>query len=92
MTCKHKAHPEEYGHWDVEDIRVLLWERTELRVQLGAALSEIERLREDAERYRWLRSEAVSTEPEFYDFWNEFNTKLCREERLDDLIDSTRKA
>lgn len=42
----------------------------------------------DAARYRWLRSEAVCTEPRYYIFWNEFEAKLCREEKMDALIDA----
>lgn len=41
----------------------------------------------DAARYRWLRSEEVATDPRYYPFWNEFNTKLCREEKMDAAID-----
>jgi hypothetical protein len=42
MTDRTTPHPEEHGHWDVEDIRALLHER--------------DRLRADAARYRWLRA------------------------------------
>lgn len=39
------------------------------------------------ERYQWLRSEEVSTDPRYYPFWEEFMTKLTRENRMDELID-----
>ena len=42
----------------------------------------------DAKRYRWLRSEEAATDPRFYPFWQEFNAKLCREERMDAAIDA----
>jgi hypothetical protein len=45
----------------------------------------------DAERYRWLRSEDAATNPKFYPFWTEFNTKLCREEKMDSAIDAAMK-
>lgn len=45
----------------------------------------------DAARYRWLRSEEVSTDPRYFDFWNEFNLKLCREGAMDALIDAAMK-
>jgi hypothetical protein len=41
-----------------------------------------------ADRYLWLRSEKVSTDPFFHPFWKEFDVKLCREERMDALIDT----
>jgi hypothetical protein len=43
---------------------------------------------EDAARYRGLRSEDVATNPAYYVFWQEFAAKLCREGRMDDLIDA----
>lgn len=49
-------------------------------------LAECER---DAMRYRWLRSEQANTDPAYYQFWLSFSAKLCRETRMDDLIDST---
>lgn len=45
-------------------------------------------LQTDAARYRWLRSEDTATNPLYYPFWQEFSAKLCREERMDELIDS----
>ncbi len=51
-------------------------------------IRELQRLRPDARRYQFLRSEEVSTDPEYYPFWEEFNAKLCRLDRLDALIDS----
>lgn len=50
--------------------------------------ASLEAAQKDAERYRWLRSEEVSTEPCYYDFWQEFEGKLCREEKLDAAIDA----
>lgn len=57
---------------------------------------EIERLRQrlaeyemDAIRYRWLRSEQANTDPAYYQFWLSFSAKLCREARMDELIDAT---
>jgi hypothetical protein len=41
----------------------------------------------NAERYEWLRSEEVATNPIYYPFWEEFHMKLCREDRMDALID-----
>jgi hypothetical protein len=60
--------------------------------QANAALVE-QHLRErdemamDADRYRWLRSEEVATDPIYYPFWEEFHVKLCRCERMDELVD-----
>lgn len=41
----------------------------------------------NADRYEWLRSEEVSTNPIYYPFWDEFHAKLCRLDRMDALID-----
>lgn len=49
-----------------------------------------EKAEADAERYRWLRSEEVVTDPRYYDFWDEFTDKWCREERMDAAIDAAR--
>lgn len=54
--------------------------------------AEIQRLKLNDARYRWLRSEEVTTDPKFYPFWNEFNKKLCREEFMDSLIDAEMRA
>lgn len=63
---------------------------------VDAQANEIERLRQrlaehelDAIRYRWLRSEQANTDPAYYQFWLSFSAKLCREARMDELIDST---
>ena len=72
------------------------------RALIGEAYDEIERLRNiiydlnsrlsngtrDAERYRWLRSEDAATDPRYYKFWREFEVKLCREGKMDALIDA----
>ena len=50
---------------------------------------ELKELRRDARRYRWLRSEEIATSPHYYSFWKEFDVKLCREEKMDALIDAT---
>jgi hypothetical protein len=51
-----EAHPEEYGHWDVEDIRRLLRERDALRAalahpELGDVSQSIFALEARADRY-----------------------------------------
>lgn len=56
-------------------------------------LKELAGFRDDAWRYRWLRSEEVCTEPRYYEFWNRFlEAKLVREEAMDKLIDEYRLA
>lgn len=58
--------------------------------KIELALSQAKR---DAERYRFLRSEAVCTEPRYYEFWNRFlESKLVREESMDKLIDDEMNA
>lgn len=57
---------------------------------LQVALADLAVDATDAARYRWLRSEEVATDPYYYPFWGEFNAKLCREEKLDELIDNAR--
>ncbi len=54
---------------------------------MNRTFHQIEQDRIDAERYRWLRSEDVATNPKFYGFWREFEAKLYREDRLDALVD-----
>ena len=51
------------------------------------AIQQNVELEQDAARYRWLRSEKVSTDPLYYPFWHEFYAKLCREGKMDALID-----
>jgi len=53
--------------------------------RLSARIAELEK---DAARYRWLRSEGVATDPQYYAFWQEFNTKLCRSEKMDAAVDA----
>lgn len=68
---KRLPHPESHGHWDVEQISDLLYERDMYRRgamrggHLKLAADEIERLRaecealrKDAERYRFIRKHA----------------------------------
>jgi DNA repair exonuclease SbcCD ATPase subunit len=57
-----------------------------------AAEAQVAELRKDAERYRWLRSEEVATDPRWYPFWDEFNVKLCRENKMDKLIDAAKES
>ena len=70
-----------------------LTEDDKLRLQAADALESLSPpagMVKDAERYRWLRSEEVCTVPRYYEFWNQFlESKLVREERMDDLIDKT---
>lgn len=48
-------HPEEYGHWDVADIRRLLYERDAAQSTIADQAKEIERLKANAEAARRLR-------------------------------------
>jgi hypothetical protein len=41
----------------------------------------------DADRYRFLRDEETNTDPFYYPFWQAFDPKLCRAEKMDALID-----
>jgi len=68
----------------------IAWMRQVERAEKAEA--ELAGLRADAERYRWLRSEEVCTEPRYYEFWNRFlEAKLVREKVMDNLIDSARE-
>lgn len=49
--------------------------------------AERDALRRDAERYRFIRREDIATEPKYYQFWSEMQYKLCREGKMDALID-----
>jgi hypothetical protein len=63
-----------------------------MRIRAEAAEAQVAELRKDAERYRWLRSEEVATDPRWYPFWDEFNVKLCRENKMDKLIDAAKES
>ena len=53
----------------------------EAAAALRAVLAEVERLREDAERYRWLRDREI---PEWLDLWHQ------NPDRIDAAIDQAR--
>lgn len=66
---------------------------TLLRKAADTAELALSQAKRDAERYRFLRSEAVCTEPRYYEFWNRFlESKLVREESMDKLIDAEMNA
>ena len=67
----------------------------QLERDLSAARAECERLRKDAERYRWLRNESQSRDDEvpIVVIWkaNGHGQECCAKDELDAAIDAARK-